>query len=407
MAVSSIIHKLYNEFYSFEWLGPLLHNADPDRFQQCLEQIRDCLNVRSTEAKGIQAAASPWDAALYLHVVAQQLATGDAGSVVRTLFRGQRSASYRLLSTQRRWEQAGKSLSVAQGWMKSFTTALDRAYQHGELASSGKRSLEALGRHQGIPSTLLDFSTDPSVAVFFACADAKKGQMATVWVLPSRTALTEMHVYLPPPLCKRLYLQRGVFVDTENVDSDHMETLCGRVQFPADPEFRVYRNGNAIGLDQPDPWLDALSKWAQNQAETGVSLEPAERPDFWAALFDRIGYHPGFVRDGGTDRLTAEWADAISDMLYWILWLVKVDEQDRRQETVVLDELEALVRDNSEAMLMWGLLMEAQGRVDQQNGLTDRGRGRQQRAQLIREAATKVCGEDIVTRFLPPAPSET
>jgi len=403
MAMSSPIRDLYTEFYSFEWLGPLLHTADPHRFQQCLERIRGCLDVRSTEAKGIQAAATAWDAALYLHFVTAALAAGEAGLPVRTLFRGQPSATYRLLSTQRRWEQDGKSRSLAHRWMEAFIAALDRAYHYGELPSPGHRSLESLGRHQGLPSTLLDFTTDPSVAVFFACSGAQKGKTATVWALPSRTALTEMHVYLPPPLCKRLYLQRAVFVDTLDLDVDHLDALCGQVEFPADPEFRVYRNGNVIDLLQPDPWLDALSDWARKQAEAGIPLEPAECLQFWAVLFDQIGYHTGFVRDGGTIHLTAEWADAISDILYWSLWQITADEQGRPQEAVAMDELEALVRDNCEALLMWALLMETQGRVDQHHGITDRGAGRRQRAQLIREIATKVCGADVVAKFLPDA----
>ncbi len=403
MAMNSPIRDLYTEFYSFEWLGPLLHTADPHRFQQWLERIQGCLEVRSTKAKGIHAAASPWDAALYLHFVTAALAAGEADLPVRTIFRGQSSTYYRLLSTQRRWEQDGKPLSLAKGWMETFTAALDRAYHYGELASPGHRSLESLGRHQGIPSTLLDFSPDPSVAVFFACSGAEKGKTVTVWTLPSRTALTKMHAYLPPPLCKRLYLQRGIFVDTQNLDVDHLEALCGQVQFPADPGFLVYRNGKVIDLGQPDPWIDTLTEWARKQAEAGIPLDPAERRKLWAVLFDQIGYHPGFVRDGGTIRLTAEWADAISDILYWSLWQITADEQGRPQEAVTMDDIEALVRDNCEALLMWAGLIEAQGRVDLRQGNSDSAAGRFKRAQLIREIATRVCGTDVVAKFLPDA----
>lgn len=402
--MSSLIRDLYAEFYSFDWLGPVLVAADrpDDRFQQCLERIHGCLDVQSTEPKSIQAAASPWDAALYLHFLARHLIAGQPDASVRMLFRGQRSASYRLLSTYRRWEQDGKSSSLAVRWMEAFSVALDAAYHHGELASPGHRSLEALGRHQGIPSTLLDFSADPSVAVFFACCGAERGKTATVWALPARTALTQMHVYLPPPLCKRLYLQRGIFVDTANVDLAHLEAECVQLEFPADPDFLVHRNGKVIDLLQPDPWLDRLSDWAREQAEVGVPAESAERGVIFATLFEEIGYHPGFVRPVGTGQLTLEWYEAIGDILYWILWLITVDEHGVDREAVVGDEIEALVRDNCEAMLMWALLLEAEATVDRGRGLADRAAGRHHRVQLIRMIGERVCGKEVVSRFKPP-----
>lgn len=402
--MSSLIRHLYAEFCSFNWLGPILINTDPTdhRFQQCLERILGCLDVRSTEIKSIQTAASPWDAALYLHLLARHLAAGQPDAFVRMLFRGQPSHSYHLFSTLRRWEQNGKSPSLAVRWMETFLAALDAAYHHGELASPGQRSLEALGRHLGIPSTLLDFSADPSVAVFFACCGAERGKTATVWALPSSTALTQMRVYLPPPLCKRLYLQRGIFVETANLDFDHLEAECVQLEFPADPDFRVHRNGKIIDLCQPDPWLDRLSVWARKQAEVGVPAEPAKRNRIFATLFDEIGYHPGFVRPVGTGHLTLEWYEAIGDILYWILWLVTVDEHGVDREGVFEDELEGIVRDNCEAMLMWADLLEAEAIVDQRRGLADRAAGRRDRVQHIRKIGERVCGKEVVSRFMGP-----
>jgi hypothetical protein len=79
----------------------------------------------------------------------------------------------------------------------------------------GNSGGEAIGQHYGIPSELIDFTTDPNVATYFACLNSnpEADDTASVFgIFYERALQNGLEVILPPPYAERIYLQRGLFL---------------------------------------------------------------------------------------------------------------------------------------------------------------------------------------------------
>jgi FRG domain len=131
-----------------------------------------------------------------------------------------------------------------------------------------QRGYIATAQHYGLPTALLDFTADSEVAVAFAClsnnADPKKP--AVVFGLPLGLLDDHAGMVLPPPFVKRLYRQRGLFIDCANIDCSSGEAaelrkICLEVRFPFDPSLKILSSDFAQRTDgdarllPKDPWL--------------------------------------------------------------------------------------------------------------------------------------------------------
>ncbi|CAN0514771.1 unnamed protein product, partial [Phaeothamnion confervicola] len=123
-----------------------------------------------------------------------------------------------------------------------------------------------------MPTTLLDFTADPHVAVFFACRaqngvrNLASSEPACVFGLPlSLFADLNGSIVFAPPWLKRLYAQRGVFLDWSPLDPDlDVREACFRVLFPPDPSFAL----SAARVDEGallagESWLTSAIAWAR------------------------------------------------------------------------------------------------------------------------------------------------
>ncbi len=127
----------------------------------------------------------------------------------------------------------------------------------------------AAAQHYGIRTDLLDFTTDPAVAAWFACSGSKgKGEeTASLFGLPMELAAHNgVGLILPHPFVERVYNQHGVF--SYYAGGASLRGVCVEVRFPPTPDFQVLRD-NAVVMEAlpADRWWMSLVRVAEEVVE--------------------------------------------------------------------------------------------------------------------------------------------
>ena len=120
------------------------------------------------------------------------------------------------------WRLTTADQEVARLRLSRFLAWIEATPGLAPIAASTDSAL-AVAQHYGIPTTFLDFTTDPSVAAFFACSGAEEGTDACIvclepepvahamWAAASPEGGAEVLAFEVPNLW-RLEAQHGVFV---------------------------------------------------------------------------------------------------------------------------------------------------------------------------------------------------
>ena len=169
-------------------------------------------------------APSAWHAAAWLLNIAElagQLVNQDSATGMcapydtrfgAPVFRGQRDPSKKLVPTLFRPDRTIVD-SVA---LNLLVELLQGLFDYEENRMNSRFVHVAALQHYGMPTPLLDFTADPRVAVFFACNKADATVTPEVVVYGFALGLLSGlggAVILPPPWVRRLYAQRGLFLD--------------------------------------------------------------------------------------------------------------------------------------------------------------------------------------------------
>lgn len=205
----------------------------------------------------------------------------------------------------------------------------------------------AVARHYGMPSTLLDLTADPSVATHFA--DRSGRPEAAVYYIPAAWCIERgMKILLPPPSCDRLYLQRGVLLDTAGIGERELLRNSSQLVFPTSGHHRVIRpvrsdeNGppdrywgvhtcrvlNIVQEDAPrrgvlrwwrseqPHWFRRSVRWVKDQVDQLGDISDAEAPMVARAMVKEVG-EPRFLEAAGFSR----YARALTKLLVWVAGL--------------------------------------------------------------------------------------
>ena len=286
---------------------------------------------------------SPWHAVLYLDAVQHRLSA--AGS--RALLRGQNNSGWAITSSLDRpgvdaqmEARKGRLFCKLLASLSFNTTAMFHPQTRTRMdLRIAPDSYWAAAQHYGIRTDLIDFTTDPTIAVFFACSgkDPVPGQTSSVFVLPLELALDRgCEVILPPPFVERLYIQRGLFIRHAGpVDKDEWGVL--EIRFPSAFPFAPFQACSHAGvvnvLADSHPMQAVLSMVEHNPEPDSTEFEGMSR-----AL--KESFSDVYASPLG---MWAKYVDFFEDQLYWLA--CRVDESS---DAIVLDVLKPIVLANRE-----------------------------------------------------------
>lgn len=295
--------------------------------QPALDDIAQ--TVVPTDDPNVWHAPSPWHAALYC----QALQDDAVSSGSRLLFRGHRNYSWDLTPTILRKPEAGpdnarNELFAAILAAMSFNTIwrMDPLSGTSVFFTMSKQSYLAAAQHYGMHTHLLDFTTDPDVAVKFAAGDVTSDDaMASVLILSLESARrNRLSVVLPPPFVRRLLLQRGMFIEAkQTLRKDALKIR--EVRFPYEPgSFEVLRGGGApVDILPRSTQLDDVIRATDAARDDGVTAADGGRVDRVARIlkphFDALIRNP--------EQTVFEYVDAFEDMLYTMVYNINAQNQ--------------------------------------------------------------------------------
>lgn len=169
--------------------------------------------------------------------------------------------------------------------------ALQQATQLSEVSSLDSLSQKAVVRHYaGVPSALIDVSTDPEVAAFFASngSHVRTGQIGALWAID----LNLMATYLKFKIDKVGAVQKITLSDNREAWGVNKEILEDLNLPPI--KFEI------ISVELPFKRPQAQKgKFLSILADDGSPLEARVEMTWWS-LIERWSYMCAFIQDGTT-----------------------------------------------------------------------------------------------------------
>lgn len=225
----------------------------------------------------------------------------------RVLFRGQSHATWAPVPTLLRRSgdealRAERMTRLAAGVIQSEMRILWSAEWAQGWPPFGSRSGLAAAQHYGFDTMLLDWTTNPSIAVEFATcsrSSAESPRAAVLWLGVIDAAELGLDIILPPAIVLRLYRQRGVFTELDAARLAAVQSRVGMVRFPAQPRCPVLgttdgRDRIPVDLLPKEPWFEQLKTWAAAHVDDESLL--AEPMLANIAFTTRHGHHPAMAQ---------------------------------------------------------------------------------------------------------------
>jgi hypothetical protein len=156
--------------------------------------------------------------------------------------------------------------------------------------------------------------------VLFACRDAETnpGQQVVVYGIPfNELASLGGAVVFSPPWVKRLYAQRGFFLDCSLLSTElDLRDRCFRLLFPPDEHYMnsVFPEG-AEALLPPDPWYEHAIRWARETVHKASHFQWVQPH---VELLQRECGFPPFFWDALLPTAMNESLDGFVDMCEWL-----------------------------------------------------------------------------------------
>ncbi len=191
-------------------------------------------------------------------------------SRLQVIYRGVTRAEYKLLP------KIGRAKAVKAGWSKNAEIQALRhfirlAQPHLEPVPKGDSDSEwlVIGQHHGLPTRLLDWTTNPLVATFFAVEWNGKKMDVAIYVERLPKFPKEIHTLVsnvfeienleflfPYHITKRIPAQSGVFTVHPNPTTPHDSESLIKLVVPSDLRLEIHLALDGFGIDRASLFPD-------------------------------------------------------------------------------------------------------------------------------------------------------
>ncbi len=362
---------------SRDWsLGPSIIPKDQNQkileaAEQQIENLGMNKSGRLFDSGSILEMESPWHAAVFLF----HLQSGLIGTnACHMIFRGQKRSSWGLVTSIDRLNNDKDVHSRAYIESVIFSKLMKNLHtDYVSFSANSRWNFELIlplmayfpvAQHHGIPTPFLDFTADPSVAVFFASRDESEcDETASVYCykFPFNEGRSDLiNMRFVPPFVRRPYLQKGIFAET-TFQGDLKEKIPPdlEVRFPirnSNSQFSVFRGKRINILPDEDEEILILRSYAK----AGVSefnIEHQRQSISVGTILDFANSYckqneailKSIYKNEVADpmKLTARYVDDFEDMMYWFCYY----PQNGRLG-VNLEALDIVARSNPEIVKM-------------------------------------------------------
>lgn len=289
---------------------------------------------------------SPWEASFILSLAQSNLGVANSERIV---FRGQKRTSWPLISSIDRLKVDDDAFSRARMEYLFLIAILKNLSIDLTLFMRGKgTSLKLMlpigayipvAQHYGVPTSLLDFTADPSVAVYFASRDSKDipNQTASVYCYAASSLMAidgAVNIRFAPPFFQRPYLQKGIFVEHSEscLDFKNVVQPDFEIRFPIrkdNAEFRVIRSNGEVEMEPELPEMAELKSLALN-GRCNLLCDHAGESFSSEEIFE-YAKHYAEIKQGEVSKVFRKqrkdsikyllnFVDSIEDMLYWLCY---------------------------------------------------------------------------------------
>lgn len=315
---------------------------------------------------------SPWHAAVHLFLLQDYAIKSNS---CHFIFRGQKRSSWGLTTAIDRLKEDKSAHFRAFSESIIFSTLMKNLHTDFISLTGNRRwnfelvlplmAFFPVAQHHGIPTPFLDFTADPSVAVFFASRDnVDREETASVYCyrFPFKDANANdvINMRFVPPFIERPYLQKGIFIETI-YQGDLMSKISPdiEIRFPVrqyNDLFKVFRNDTIDILPQEDEEIRILKAYAKagvselifefqgKQASINLIQEFANN---YARSNERI--LKSLFKNHVTDsfKLAGHYIELFEDMLYWFCY-----HPCENGLNINIETLEIVTRSNPEIVNM-------------------------------------------------------